>query len=89
MKDGATEQMLLRSYENSEGFEQNDCPISNPWEPTWIIPSGKESEVGVLIDDGCFVVLTQGHSDQWKPITHIPISVIQKLGSLAQENKGS
>ena len=54
------------------------------WQPRWVVRLPSGSEVGITLDDGCYVVLTF-HVDigAWKPAYHIPKNVAVELGSLA------
>jgi len=60
-----------------------DRPIQDLWEPTWLVDVGQEITVGIAMDDGCYVVLTQAQTGQWKPMTHIPVEAAKMLGRLA------
>ena len=61
--------------------EIGDAAVSRV--PIWTVDVGHGCEVGITLDDGCFVVLTRNWVDQWMPSTHIPKPVALRLGELA------
>jgi hypothetical protein len=56
------------------------------WVPQWIVPVGKDSEVGITVDDHCFVVLVKHWSGRWVPTSHVPSEAAAKLGDLARDH---
>lgn len=56
------------------------------WHPQWTVDVGQGCEVGITIDDGCFVVLCANEVGQWRPATHIPAAAARLLGALADAN---
>ena len=55
------------------------------WIPEWLVDVGKSCEVGIAIDDSCFVVLVKSWAGQWLPATHIPPRAAEEMGKLAAE----
>ena len=53
------------------------------YKPEWKVDVGSGCELGISIDDGCFLVLYPKENDTWKPGKHIPLAVAIKLGELA------
>lgn len=53
------------------------------WHPKWMVDIGGGDKIGVAIDDGCFVVLYPHGPNQWRPGTHIPKQVAERLSQLA------
>ena len=51
--------------------------------PEWKVDVGSGCELGIAIDDGCFLVLYPKETGQWLPGKHIPPAVARKLGDLA------
>jgi hypothetical protein len=64
-------------------IDLSTCPSRPAWTPRWLVECGKDSEVGITIDDHCFVVLAKDWNDNWGPATHIPWQAAVKLGELA------
>jgi hypothetical protein len=60
--------------------------ISN-WQPKWVIATQVGSEMGVTIDDHCFVVLSPNGQGQWQSVKHIPKRVALRLGELANQGE--
>ena len=58
------------------------------WQPEWVVDVGCGCELGVTIDDGCFVVLYPNGCGQWQLGTHIPLEVAKLLGKLAESTHG-
>ena len=56
-------------------------------EPQWKVDVGQGCEVGVAIDDGCYLVLLPSEVGQWRPTTYIPRAVALFLGQLASRYK--
>ncbi len=54
--------------------EAGDPGVVSPWQPRWRVDVGHGCEVGVTVDDGCFVVLYPDEMGQWRPGTHIPVA---------------
>ena len=54
------------------------------WQPEWIVDIGHGCEVGITIDDGCFVVLCKDWWGNWRPSPHIPHQVVHFLDELAK-----
>lgn len=52
------------------------------YDPEWKVDVGSDCELGIAIDDGCFLVLYPNETGQWLPGKHIPPEVAKKLGSL-------
>lgn len=63
-------------------IDMSQYPASVTWIPRWLVDCGKGCEVGITIDDHCFVVLAKSSSGQWGPATHIPWQAVDKLGKL-------
>jgi hypothetical protein len=62
---------------------RSDKPTPDLWQPNWFVDVGQEIMAGIVMDDGCYVVLTQTPTGQWKPMTHIPVEAAKMLGRLA------
>lgn len=60
-------------------------PTSDLWSPHWLVEVGNEVMVGITMDDGCYVALTQTSGGQWKPMTHIPVEAAKMIGSLVNK----
>lgn len=60
-----------------------DQPTPNLWQPSWLVDVGQEIMVGIVMDDGCYIVLAQTPTGQWRPMTHIPVEAAKMLGRLA------
>ena len=56
------------------------------WQPQWLVDVGQEIMVGVAVDDGCYVTLTQNVVGQWQPMTHVPVEAAQMIGRLARDH---
>ena len=63
--------------------DSGQCPVGVLWVPQWIVDCGKGCEVGITIDDRCFVVLAKNWVGQWVPTTHIPREAAEKIGELS------
>jgi hypothetical protein len=53
------------------------------WQPQWKVETGKDSAIGIAIDDGCFVVLYP-HGHTWRPGTHIPKEAASQIAKLLE-----
>ena len=58
-------------------------PLLKGWEPTWKVDVGNDCEVGVVMDDGCFLVLVPNENGQWLPTKWIPVAAARFIGDLA------
>lgn len=67
----------------SDEMDFSLCPKAVHWVPRWLVDCGKRCEVGITIDDHCFVVLAKDWSGKWGPTSHIPPVVAQRLSELA------
>jgi len=65
-----------------QDHETADPGLMSPWQPRWRVDVGHGCEVGITIDDGCFVVLYQNESEQWRPGSHIPLAAARLIGTL-------
>jgi hypothetical protein len=54
------------------------------WQPKWFMDIGNQCQVGIDIDDHCFVVLTKNIVGSWTPSEWIPPKVAIRLGELAK-----
>lgn len=61
----------------------DDRPIPDLWQPQWFVDVGSEVTVGIAMDDGCYVVLLQQPTGQWRPTTHIPVEAAKMIGRLS------
>lgn len=68
--------------------DTSDRPVvrNSNWEPKWKVDVGDGGELGLAIDDGCFVVLYP-HADGWRPGTHIPKEAASKIANLINGNE--
>ena len=57
----------------------------SPWQPQWTVDIGHGCEVGVTVDDGCFLILCPDETGQWWPGQWIPPAVARLIGSLSAE----
>ena len=79
----------MNTYENAATpipIDEIDSGL-NPavvWTPKWLVDCGKGCEVGITIDDHCFVVLAKNWADQWMPTTHIPWEAAGTIGDLSR-----
>ena len=58
------------------------------WKPSWI--SSHEPNVGLVIDDHCFLVLLEQEDGSWKPTTWIPragVELIRRYSSQLDEER--
>ncbi len=63
----------------------DDMPrMESTHEPDWRVPIGHGIEMGVTVDDGCFVALTQDEWGYWNPVAHVPAVVAQSMGQAAE-----
>jgi hypothetical protein len=60
-------------------------PKTTAWTPKWIVDCGKDCEVGLTVDDHCFLVLIKGDSGEWQPCKHIPREAAKKMWELADD----
>ena len=61
----------------------DERPIPDLWHPQWLVDVGNEVMMGIVIDDGCYVALSQLPAGNWRPSKHIPVEVAKMLGRLA------
>ena len=64
--------------------EAGESLAVSSWQPQHVVDVGCGCELGITTDDGCFVVLYPINSSQWRPSTHIPRKVAEKIGELAK-----
>ncbi len=57
--------------------------IRSNWRPDWLVDIGHDCQCGITFDDHCYVALSQGWDDKWKPTKHIPPIVAKFLCELA------
>ena len=63
----------------------NNLPNSSGiWQPRWFVNFANQPQVGIDIDDHCFVVLTKNTVGGWTPSEYIPPKVAIRLGELAK-----
>lgn len=55
-------------------------PSVQSWTPQWILAYGKDDEAGIAVDDHCLVVFAKDWQGNWRPLTHIPPEVAERLG---------
>ena len=60
-------------------------PSKVEYKPKWKVDVGSGCELGISIDDGCFLVLYLKENSHWKPGKLIPPAVAIKLGNLTNE----
>ena len=60
----------------------SETPPGTRWQPEWVVTLESGSEVGIVRDDHCFVVLTIDQDDQWHPVYHVPKAVAERMGQL-------
>ena len=65
--------------------EAGDPGFVSLWQPRWRVDVGHDCEVGVTVDDGCFVVLVQNESSEWHPTAHIPVAAARLIGTVSTE----
>ena len=65
-------------------IDMSRMPSVSSWVPRWIVDVGRDCEMGIAIDDHCFVVLAQAGSGHWMLSRWIPWQVARKLGELAE-----
>ena len=76
--------------EKTQGAEERVAAsrYSPHWCPRWILPTRSGyGEVGLVVDDHCFVVLLKnqsgrGNADEWIPVKHMPEVVAEQIGNL-------
>ena len=76
--------MNTNGHHRLDEFEAGGDPAVR-WTPLWIVPCGKDNEVGIIIDDHCFVVLAKTWADQWMPTSHIPELAVRYMARLLAE----
>lgn len=64
-------------------IDMSQCPTGPVWIPRWLVDCGKGCEVGITIDDHCFVVLVKDWHGNWRPARHIPREVAERLAELS------
>lgn len=50
-------------------------PVGHLWAPRWKV----NEDLGLTMDDDCFVVLYRTEAGRWRPGTHIPPEAVQLL----------
>lgn len=74
----------VRSQASTGQMEPATAAAASALEPKWTVDVGSGCEVGLTIDDGCFVVLyPQGGG--WKPGSYIPKAAAKKIAALLDE----
>ena len=61
--------------------EPTNAPVSN-WQPRWKVTDSRGDDVGITVDDHCFVVLVQNEG-RWKPSAWIPAGAAKLIGILS------
>ncbi len=75
--------MAMTAQQFNEAISESERPTADLWAPEWLVDVGDEVQVGIAMDDGCYVVLAQTNIGQWKPTTHIPVEAAKMIGRLA------
>jgi len=75
--------MAITQNRFTENYADAERPTSELWHPEWLVDDGNEVQIGIVMDDGCYVVLAQTHIGHWRPITHIPVEAAKMIGRLA------
>ena len=75
--------MAIAQKRFTENHVDVEKPTSDVWHPQWLVDVGSEVQVGIALDDGCYVVLAQTQIGQWKPTTHVPVEAAKMLSRLA------
>jgi hypothetical protein len=57
-------------------------PEAVGWRPRWLVDVGHGCQLGITIDDDCFLVLYPHDNDTWKPGKHIPKQVAERMTQL-------
>jgi len=82
-----TEARVLESPPGESYGSDTRNPAKDLWQPDWEIDVAPNSKLGIVMDDGCFVVLYPTEAGQWRPGTHIPAEVARFIGALATNGK--
>jgi hypothetical protein len=62
---------------------ESSNPIAAPsWQPRWTVDIGHGDRLGLTTDDGCLVVLYPKKDGSWRPGTHIPKPVAERIAQL-------
>ena len=65
--------------------ETKESPAISNWQPQYIVDVGHGCELGIAIDDHCFVVLSPTETGQWRTVKHIPKQVAWQIGELVKK----
>ena len=65
---------------------KNISDMKPNWQPEWLVEDKHGCNLGITIDDHCFIVLSPDTEGQWHPIKHIPNTVARRIGQLANES---
>jgi len=65
--------------------EIHKSPAKSNWQPQHIVDIGHGCDMGIAIDDHCFVVLYPTETGQWRPGKHIPKQVARQIGKLVKQ----
>jgi len=87
MQTAETQSVMAET--NGHEPDTNDRPTAAvaAWKPRWVVDVGHGTQLGLTIDDGCFVVLyPKSGGETWKPGTHIPRAVAERISQLLPES---
>jgi hypothetical protein len=74
---------IAKKQDGKDFFPLIDKPTPDLWQPQWLVDLDNEMAMGIAWDDGCYVVLNQMPSGNWRPSTHIPVEAAKMIGRLA------
>lgn len=61
-------------------------PAAKPgWRPQWFVDVGDHCRLGIAVDDGCFIVLYPHPNGVWRPGTHVPQAVANRMAELRDQ----
>lgn len=55
------------------------------WRPQWFVDVGDHCRLGITVDDGCFIVLYPHPNGVWRPGTHVPQAVAERMAELRDQ----
>lgn len=61
-----------------------DPALKSNWQPAWRVDVGHGCEVGLVVDDHCFVALLE-RDGGWKPTPWVPKAVSEEMAKRVAE----
>jgi len=63
-------------------LHEHDEASGTRWHPKWIVTAQAGYDLGLIVDDHCFVALVPDQNGQWRPAYHIPQLIAEEIGRL-------